>query len=197
MSSPDVLTACLKAWCGVPSLMGEGVERKSTSQQQELPSASSRKPRPDDLCCRRSRGAAALSCLLLAAPLCLARSAAVGSPLTHAVTCCQSVTAADLVSMRGASLAKMLLLGFTTLHTFPHCSRHSREALLGGDNRFQVEERMDVIWLGGDTRNCVRHKIESRNCWSDRKSRSLQHFRPAKCTPKSVYICNTRFSRHT
>ena len=77
-------------------------------------------------------------------------------------------------------------------------SRHSsREALLGGDNRFQVEERMDVIWLGGDTRNCVRQKIESRNCWSDRKSRSLQHFRPANCTPKSVYICNTRFSRHT
>ena len=69
---------------------------------------------------------AALSCLLallLAAPLCLARSAAVGSPLTHAVTCCQSATAADLVSMRG-SLAKMLLLGFTTLHTFPHCSAH-------------------------------------------------------------------------
>ena len=139
-----------------------------------------------------------LNCFeLLAAPLCLARSAAVGSPLTHAVTCCQSATAADLVSMRG-SLAKMLLLGFTTLHTFPHCSRHScREALLGGDNGFQVEERMDVIWLGGDTRNCVRHKIESRNCWSDRKSRSLQHFRPANCTPKSVYICNTRFSRHT
>ena len=32
---PDVLNAFLKAWCGVPSLMREGVERKSTSQQQQ------------------------------------------------------------------------------------------------------------------------------------------------------------------
>ena len=103
---PDVLGVFPKSWwrCGVPSYMREGVERKSTSQKHELPPlASSGKPRPDAEAAGEAETAAEL--LKVAAPQCLA-----GSAHTHPVTCCQSATAADLVSMGEMSFAKVMIL---------------------------------------------------------------------------------------
>merc|ERR1711974_54958 len=76
--------------------------------------------------------------LLAAAPLCLGRSsAAVGLPRTHSLTCCRSVTAADLVSMRERDEFGK---GGRIQHTFPHCwadvtERHIlgwRQEIVGG-----------------------------------------------------------------
>ena len=138
---PDVLGVFPKSWwrCGVPSYMREGVERKSTSQKHELPPlASSGKPRPDAEAAGEAETAAEL--LKVAAPQCLA-----GSAHTHPVTCCQSATAADLVSMRReASFANVLLLEDNT---------HSSIARLTSQ-RFSrmetTEERPHVICRGCD-----------------------------------------------
>ena len=97
--------------------------------------------------------------LLAAAPLCLgSSSAAVGLPCTHSLTCCRSVTAADLVSMRERDEFGK---GGRIQHTFQHCWAHVTERHWGGDKRLSGEERSDVIcWGCNETRNCVRQKIE-------------------------------------
>ena len=124
---PDVLGVFPKSWwrCGVPSYMREGVERKSTSQKHELPPlASPGKPRPDAEAAGEAETAAEL--LKVAAPQCLA-----GSAHTHPVTCCQSATAADLVSMRGEFCK---CAAPRRQHTFQHCSAHVTEIQSDGDN---------------------------------------------------------------